>query len=123
MNGLVVEINLGKIVHAMMQLRLKDIVSHHGVKQFPFNLDSAISKHENIIFYVLTYLQAFGIFKYRPDNFNQPLSFILFFWNGHIPCFMRPDTETHSHNIRCYGIGTCCFSVKAYKILIIYFGC
>ena len=53
MNGLVVEINFGQIVHSVTKFRLEDIVCYHCVEKRAFHFHSIILEDDHIIFDIL----------------------------------------------------------------------
>ena len=66
-NGLVVQINFGKVVHVVPKFRLQYIMGEHSVEKFSLHLYSVILKNNHIVFDILSYFHGVFIFIKRAE--------------------------------------------------------
>lgn len=63
MHGLVVEINLCKVVHAVVEFWLDDIVGEHRVKDTTLHRDTIVVEHLHVVLDILSHLENLLVFK------------------------------------------------------------
>ena len=66
-DGLVVQIDFGKVVHVVPELRLQYIMGKHGVEKFSFYLYSVVLKDNHIVLDILSYFHGIFIFVKRAE--------------------------------------------------------
>lgn len=60
---LVVEINLCKVVHAVVEFWLDDIVGKHRVKDTTLHRDTIVVEHLHVVLDILSHLENLLVFK------------------------------------------------------------
>ena len=64
-DGLILQVDFGKVVHVVPKFRLQYIMGEHGVEEFPFYLYSVILENNHIVFDILPYFHGIFIFVKR----------------------------------------------------------
>src|SRR5579863_10614178 len=112
MHWLITEILDTQQVHTSLALGIYDIVSEHGVKYFPFNLDSIPFQYKQIIFNILTNPESVRILKKRIKFRKDFYGCISVCRNRNIIRFSGFPGETEPDKFRIIGINTGGFCVK-----------
>ena len=104
-DGLIVEIHFGHVVHVVAQFGLQQIVGYHGVEQFALERHSIIGQHLHVVFDVLSNLGDCCIFVSRFENINNVYSPFTLMRNRHIKGLIFAHCKAQTHQFCLNGIG------------------
>ena len=110
-NGFIIEVHLGHVVHVVTQFGLDEVVGYHRVPHVARESDTIVSQHLKVVLYVLSDFKNLRIFVQRFKNVNESLCLFLVFWDGYIKCLVRFHCETQTHQFCLNGVGRCGFCV------------
>ena len=108
-DGLIVEIGLGQIVHAVAHLWMEQIVGYHRVEHRAAQLDVIVAEHLEVVFQVLPHLEDLHVLIDGAEVIDHLLGAA-----GHIPCLAFLDGEGETHELRRQRVGAGGLRVEAY---------
>ena len=101
-DGLIVEVCLCQIVHAVPHLGVEQIMGYHGVEHRFCQMDAAGMEHLQVILHVLSYLERRGTLQYGFELLSYATGVVTY---GHIPGLALPDGKAHAHQGGLHGVG------------------
>ena len=111
-DGAVVEIGLGEVIHVVALLGFHDIVRQHGVEELAFHLDAVVGEDGEVVFQVLSDLDLPFVLKEGAEGIDKFLSFCLIFRNGDVPRASALNSEAHPHHFGAHCVNSGRFGVK-----------
>ena len=106
LDGFVVQVDFGKVVHSVMQFGLEHIVGYHRVEHLALYFDSVVRQDQHIVFDVLPDFQGFFIFEDGLEFINDALRFGAVGRDGDIESLIFGIREAHSYQFGTYRVGS-----------------
>ena len=66
-DGAVVQVDFGQVVHVVPQLGLEYVVGEHRVEEWTLHADAVVLQNNHVVLDVLTHLHRFGVFVERAE--------------------------------------------------------
>ena len=108
-DGAVVQVDFGQVVHVVAQLGLEDVVGQHGVEQRTPDLHAVVLQHNHVVLDVLPHLQGLRVFVEWTQGLHDAPGFRAVGGYGDVPRFARSRAEAHAHHSSFLSI-SCLFS-------------
>lgn len=94
-----------------MQFGLEYIMRNHGIEHRTADFNTVVAQYQHIVFYILSDLQCFFVFKNCFKFINNFQSFFTVCRNRNIKCLIFGKTEAHSYQFGGYWIGSRSFRI------------
>ena len=105
LDGVVLEVHLGQVVHAVTELGLQQVVGYHGVEHRSAQFHAVVLHHKVVILDVLSYLEALLIGEYGAECLHYLLRLAPLGRHRHIVGLTLGDSKAHAHKFRHDGVG------------------
>ena len=115
-NGFVVEVYFGEVVHVVPLFGLQQVMGDHRVEKFPAGAYAVIAQHDVIVFDVLSDFQTCRILQGAFEYFNNLLGVLSFGRHGYVICFVFFHGERHSDQFDVHRLDSGRFRVECKKI-------
>ena len=104
-DGLVMQVDFGQVVHVVSQFRLQDIMGQHGVEQRAAHFGSIVHQDNHVILDVLSHLHRLLVFIDGAKLFHQAACLLAVGRRGDVVGVFFGIAETHSYQLGLHRFG------------------
>ena len=104
-DGFVVEIDFGQVVHVVSEFGMKDIMRNHRVEHFAFHLDAIVGEHHDVVLQILSDFQNRLVSIDFFEFFQDSECFLPLSRDRNVVCLIFLHGKAQSHQFGTHGIG------------------
>ena len=107
MYGLITQVSLSKIIHAVTHLGLQEVVGNHRVPHRFGKMNAIVSEDFQVILDVLPHLEYGRVLINKSELLEDGKRLVAILWNRDVIAFILLDGETQTNQFGTDSVGRC----------------